>query len=245
MSQSPFAKQTVYHSAIRDASPITVRIISEPTKSKFQRNGHDQYYVDFEIAGHKHNYICENDGVREGLRGLRNHMVELTAKGSQEDATMDIRDVAAPGTETPPPNRSSSPQRRAEQSPRGDSSGRQQAAASCGRRARGRAMQIANCYLLSLDTATYIADEYKRKHGFPMEDSHFQAATSTIFISLDRANAIDDMPAHPIKPKDATHAKAPEPPRQQQPPREQPAPREQQRQPDPELEQPEEDDIPF
>lgn len=85
-----FDKKTVYHSALVHEGPVEVTITSDVIKSKFQKNGQDQFYVEFTQGKSSHQYICENDMCVDALDGKKGKRVELEATGSREDAEIRV-----------------------------------------------------------------------------------------------------------------------------------------------------------
>lgn len=95
-----FAKKTVYHSQLVSAGPIVVKILSDITKSKYPKDGRDQYYVSFSHEGSEHQYICESRDCENSLRNLKGKTVCIEATGSRDDARIDVT-AASAGSEAP------------------------------------------------------------------------------------------------------------------------------------------------
>jgi hypothetical protein len=219
-------KRTIYHSHLVQAGTVEALITGEPQKSKFKKEGKDSYWVGVKIDGSEHQLTIENDVVKEKLTGLRNHMVQLTATGSRDEADIDVYDAAGP-MKTPP------------QQPAPQQQGQQRSAPAASKPAtrtdkenilfaKRCALQAANAYLIALRAARYVRDQSFAESNVPMSDSHFQACTASLFIQLDRTGGlIQSLPAHPMeKPAAAPPAREPEPPpppRRQEPPPQEPA----------------------
>jgi hypothetical protein len=86
------SKKGLYHSELAKMSPVTAKILSEPTDSRFPDR---PKWVALEIEGEERFLNCENVQVELVLTGLKGQWVKINAKGSREDATIEIND--APG----------------------------------------------------------------------------------------------------------------------------------------------------
>jgi hypothetical protein len=215
-------KRTIYHSHLVQAGTVEALITGEPQKSKFKKEGKDSYWVGVKIDGSEHQLTIENDVVKEKLTGLRNHMVQLTATGSRDEADIDVYDAAGP-MKAPP-----------QQPPPSQGQGQRQSAPPSASKPSARtdkenilfakrcALQAANAYLIALRAARYVRDQSFAESNVPMSDSHFQACTASLFIQLDRTGGlIQSLPAHPMEKPAAPPPREPEPPpppRRQEPP---------------------------
>src|SRR4030095_6257575 len=86
-------KKSLYHSELVKLSPVTARIMSEPTESNFPGK---PKWVALEIDGQERFLTCENVGVELTLMGLKGQWAKLNAKGRGDDAVIEIED----GSET-------------------------------------------------------------------------------------------------------------------------------------------------
>lgn len=229
--QSPFSKKTVYHSQLVAEGQMEILINSDVTKSKFKKEGEDQFFIDFKYKGKPQQYIIENASIQKKLNGLKGHVVQITATGSREDADMEIYDAAGPASDKTQAHREepthphAPPQR---PPPTGDVH-----PVTAAKRAL---LQHINARLLALEAAKLMSVEWESRHPeFTITDDHFERIGSNFYIALDRKGLIDILPYEMIQPKTATAPKQPPPkPKPEPPPK-----------PAPTAPAPDDDEIPF
>jgi hypothetical protein len=84
------SKKGLYHSELAKMSPVTAKILSEPTESRFPDR---PKWIAIEIDGEERFLNCENTGVELALAGLKGQWARLDAKGRGEDASIEINEV--------------------------------------------------------------------------------------------------------------------------------------------------------
>lgn len=84
-------KKTLYHSELSRMGKVSVRVMSDVMKSKFEGK---PPYVFLEIDGTERVYSTENDQCAEALAGLRDKLVTLQARSSRETATIEVSDAS-------------------------------------------------------------------------------------------------------------------------------------------------------
>jgi hypothetical protein len=83
-------KKGLYHSELAKMSPVTAKILSEPTESRFPDR---PKWVALEIDGEERFLNCENTGVELALAGLKGQWARLDAKGRGEDAVLEVNEA--------------------------------------------------------------------------------------------------------------------------------------------------------
>jgi hypothetical protein len=84
------SKKGLYHSELAKMSPVTAKILSEPTESRFPDR---PKWIAIEINGEERFLNCENVGVELALAGLKGQWARLDAKGRGEDASIDVNEA--------------------------------------------------------------------------------------------------------------------------------------------------------
>lgn len=206
--QSPFAKKTVYHSQLVAEGKMEVLITSDVAKSKFKKDGQDQFYICFKYKGKEQQYTIENDAIQKKLHGLKGHVVSIEATGSRDEADMEVFDAAGPASDRTQAHREERPApTSAPPAATGDVS---PLLAS-----KRTLLQHINARLLSMEAARTLIDEWVERHGddLPIDEEHFARIASNFYIALDRKGLIDILPYDFKQPK----SQAP-PPKQKPPP---------------------------
>jgi hypothetical protein len=84
------SKKGLYHSELAKMSPVTAKILSEPTESRFPDR---PKWVAIEIEGEERFLNCENTNVELALAGLKGQWARLNAKGRGEDASIEVNEA--------------------------------------------------------------------------------------------------------------------------------------------------------
>jgi hypothetical protein len=84
------SKKGLYHSELAKMSPLTAKILSEPTESRFPDR---PKWIALEIEGEERFLNCENVGIELVLTGLKGQWAKLNAKGRGEEAVIEIEDA--------------------------------------------------------------------------------------------------------------------------------------------------------
>lgn len=169
-----FPKKTVYHSALRNAGPLTVAFTSEVKESQYRGK---PPYVEFKVQGDDstYQYNVENEGIAALIKDLpRNEWIEVQAEGTKEEADLLVtRDIHSPkaGSGDPPP----APARRqaATPPPPPDSNGD----------------SLALTFWRCLDVSASLCDQFKQKHGREMTENDRSIAIS-LAIEVHRGNKL-------------------------------------------------------
>lgn len=204
--ESPFQKTTVYHSNLVAARQIEVLITSDVTKSRFKKDGEDQFFVKFKFKGREHQHTIENASIHKKLIGLKGHVVQITATGSRDDADIEIFDAGGPGSQKTQQHRKEpQPLRTAPET------GDMHPVTA----AKRLMMQHINASLLAREAANMVGMEWDARHpNLIMTESDFERTASNFYIGLDRSGLIATLPYEIIPPKSATKA----PPKKAEPP---------------------------
>lgn len=100
-----FPRATVTHAELVNATKdgtIAVRLVGEPVALKYPKQGGPVGLINFQFNGKAYQYSIENPAIWQSLHKHDGHMVELFAAGAREEATLEIKDVAAPAAQLPP-----------------------------------------------------------------------------------------------------------------------------------------------
>jgi pyruvate/2-oxoglutarate dehydrogenase complex dihydrolipoamide acyltransferase (E2) component len=221
---TPFAKKTVYHSMLVSAGTIEVLITGDPQKSKYKRDGADQYFIEFKYNGKPQQYIIENDSIHKKLFGHKGQLVKLSASGTREDADIQIETVAAPASQA-------ASAARAQQPP--PSNGGPALSTTTPddtvKHVKVLLLRAVAARVLCHDAAIIWAEQAQGRHPEDdITDEDVRCVGSSLFIMLDKRGLIDAMPWKlEDKPKPKPEPQKPPPP---------PPPREP---------EPDDDEIPF
>lgn len=203
---SPFSKKTVYHSQLVAEGQMEILVNSDVTKSKFKKDGEDQFFIDFKYKGKPQQYIIENESIQRKLHGLKGHVVSITATGSRDDADMEIFDAAGPASTATQQHRQepttphAPPQR---PPPTGD--------VHPVTAAKRLMLQHINASLLAREAANMVGMTWDARHpGLQMSESDFERTASNFYIGLDRSGIIPLLPYEIIPPKSATKPAPPQ-----------------------------------
>lgn len=199
---------------------MEILVNSDVTKSKFKKDGEDQFFIDFKYKGKPQQYIIENESIQRKLNGLKGHVVSITATGSRDEADMEIFDAAGPASTKAQDHREEPHQPNPPRTPPAQTGDVHPVTA-----AKRTMMQHINARLLALEAARVMAVEWETRHPkFAITDDHFARIASNFYIGLDRKGQIDILPDREIiPPKGATKA-APPPPKKAEPPKPKPEP---------------------
>ena len=100
----PFTRKTVYHRELRQASPVSISLLSHPRPSKFpDRLPFCQFCVEGEAGVYQ--LQVENAAVEEALRALPlNRYVTVAASGARDSAVLTVidGDITLPFPPAPP-----------------------------------------------------------------------------------------------------------------------------------------------
>lgn len=236
-----FDKKSVYHSALVRAGTIEVEITSDVLNSKYGKRP----YINFTYCGNDHTYETENDECADALEGLKGKIVELTATGSRDDASIDIHVVGEAkggGRQHQRQQRSSGGQRQ--------SAPRQQAQSGGGdeRQALVKAYQtLQRCGTL-LEACLLEARGISGRAGLETEES-IRAIATSLYIDMQRRVNVDDLPRElpPLKNQEQQPEQRQEQPRQQASRRREPEPEPEPQQAPPQVDEDgyADEDIPF
>lgn len=211
-TESPFPKTTVYHSTLVAAGTVQVLITNDPQPTKFKKENQHGTWIGFKYTyngkSKDHQLTIENQRVHDKLKGLKGHMVQLTASGSREEADVIVDDVAQPGSSVVTKARAAQPPAANGAPPDADTL----------RAAKRSLMQHVNAQLMAMEAVLLMSDEWDKRHPeTPMNEAIFEHFASNFYIGLDRKGLIDGL-SHKIEPRHVPESKPAPPPPKPEPP---------------------------
>jgi hypothetical protein len=206
-------KKALYHSELVKNTPVTIKIKSDVTQSKFAGQPN---YVIVEFQGHERNLSCENPEIESTLEGLKGRTLVFDVGGggkndpdsaymqfvSESEDLPDEEPPRQPARRTPPPQRVATPARPV--TPQAQPPARAAAPPAAPQKdpvleTKKMAARLVNLRLIAMQAALFFRDQVKEQFGVDQSPELTHATATTFMIGLEKASFVHQMPTGALK----------------------------------------------